>query len=745
MNKTKFPIRSEIKMSSSSIVLSAFLAMIPLAAQAQIFEEIVVTAQKREQNLQDVGVAVTAFTGEQISALGFSSSTDIVNLVPGVQIVSPNGGSSNFFTIRGVTQNDFTDHQESPVATYIDEAYVSQMSSGSFLLFDMERIEVLRGPQGTLFGRNATGGLVHFVTKKPTEELSAYAQATYGSFNQISIEGAVGGPISDKVSVRVAGATNHHDSVIKNRIGPGGGNAEDYAGRAQIQFKPTDELTALISVHGATSRQRAAQYQHRPSFVNADGLGEFIPDNVDYYGTCAGCDPRGYKDTDNDHHAGDYDLVGHNDIDTWGSTAKVEWSRDNLTITSITDFRTLEKSYKEDSDASPTPYQEFYLQSDVNQFSQELRAFVEGERYRWVGGVYFLNISGDYVSGISVPVDELDIYNPYSLKTRSWAAFTQAEYDISPEFTIIGGIRWSHERKTIDYRSDLLTYPDLDYIMELASFNRANAANARISGGNWSAKVQLDWRPVDGTLVYASWNRGIKAGGMNAPLDVSGLLNPDASLQTERMTFDDEVLYAYEIGVKTSLFNNRARLNLAGFYYDYNNYQAFDLQGLTTVVFNTDARIYGLDAELVTSPFDGLDVMLGASILNAKAFDVPVANQVLTRRIVLAPRYNINGMARYSWPMAGGTAAIQGDFKYMSAHYFNISNAPVTRESSYIIGNARVSYTTEDDRWEVAGFVKNITGKDYNIIGFDVSSSGYTEQFPGNPRWWGLSVAYRYN
>ncbi len=371
-------------MAASCVVLAA--ATLATGAQAQLFDEIVVTAQKREQNLQDVGVAVTAFTGDQMQKLGFTQSTDIVNLSPGVQVVSPNGGSSNFFTIRGVTQNDFTDHQESPVATYIDEAYVSQMSAGSFLLFDMERVEVLRGPQGTLFGRNATGGLVHFVTRKPDGEYSAFAKATYGSFNQVQLEGAVGAPLGEKLAVRVSGAMNRHDSVVENRIGPDAGNAEDYAGRAQFRLTPNEDLRINLSLHGATSSQKPRPYQHRASFVNADGLGEFLPDNVDLYGSCAGCDPRGYKDTDGDSHAGDYDFTGYNDIDTWGTTANIEWARDNLTITSVTSYTELEKSYKEDSDASPAAYFEFYTKPEVEQFSQELRAFVSGDRYRWVGG-----------------------------------------------------------------------------------------------------------------------------------------------------------------------------------------------------------------------------------------------------------------------------------------------------------------------------------------------------------------------
>jgi iron complex outermembrane receptor protein len=741
----KTGVRSRTLGALSVSAIALLMTDASVLAQSRILEEVVVTAQKREQNLQDVGVAVTAFTGSQMEALGYTSSTDIVNMTPGMQLVSPNGGSSNFFTIRGVTQNDFTDHQESPVATYIDETYVSQMSAGNFQLFDMDRVEVLRGPQGTLFGRNATGGLVHFITRKPSQEFDAYAKAAYGSYNEVNLEGAVGGPVSDKVAVRLSGAYNRHDGVIENRIGRDLNNANDYAGRLQVLIEPTENFSALLSLRGAESDTRSGVYQHRASFVNAEGLGEYVPDNVDYYGTCAGCDAFGYKDTDGDPHAGDYDFIGSNEIKTWGATANLEWSKDNLTVTSITDYFELDKDYIEETDATPLALFQFYLQSDIHQFSQEVRALYEGDDYRVVGGVYYLEIDGDYANGLEIPIDGVTLDNPYTLNTRSWALFTQAEYDISSDVTIIGGFRWTEDKKTINYVSNLLSFPDNAQIMELARFDTSISDFARVSKGNWSAKVELDWRPVDGTLLYASWNRGIKGGGLNAPLDVSGLLDPvTGDLDAPRMAFGNEVINAYEVGVKTDLADGLVRLNSALFYYDYNDYQAFNFQGLTTFIVNTDAEIYGLDLEVIASPLDGLDVMFGASLIHARAFDVPLAAGPVDRDIALSPDVNLNGMVRYAWPAFDGTLAVQSDFKYLSGHYFSISNAPVTRQSNYLVANARVSYTTADDRWELAGYVKNLTDKKYDVIGFDVSSSGFTERFPGDPIWWGVSATFRY-
>ena len=185
-------------------------------AQGTVLEEIVVTAQKREQSIQDVGIAINAFTGEEIRQLGFQESVDLASMAPGVYVSNSTGGTFSQFSIRGVTQDSFDDHIEGPNAVYIDGAYVASPQGQLFALFDLERVEILKGPQGTLFGRNATGGLVHFITRKPTDEFEAYVDVAYGSYNQTRVEGAVSGPLSENVSARVSGMYNRHDPIMDN-------------------------------------------------------------------------------------------------------------------------------------------------------------------------------------------------------------------------------------------------------------------------------------------------------------------------------------------------------------------------------------------------------------------------------------------------------------------------------------------------------------------------------------------------
>ena len=713
------------------------------ASQRGLDDEIVVTAQKREQNLQDVGVSVTAFSGKMMADLGFRNSTDLIAQTPGLQLVSPNGGSSNFFALRGVTQNDFTDHQESPVATYIDEVYVSQAAGTGFQLFDLDRVEVLRGPQGTLFGRNATGGLVHFLTKKPGDVLDGYLTVGVGSYDQVRAEGALGGPLGEGIKARISAATDHYDGWLKNRIGPDLNNGNNVAGRFQLLLEPVDDLSILLNVRGSRQRIRAGAYSHATGVIGPDGLGQFVGANENPYGTCAGCDQNGYVDNDGNIWKGDYNTIGFNRVKSWGGTATVNWKAGDISLTSITDISRLRKRYLEDSDASPVNFLTFGLSSDVDQFSEEFRLNGDHGAFRWVAGVFYLDIDGDYGSRFNLPQLDTLLNNVYDQKSKSLALFGQAEYDLGDQFTAIAGLRWSRDRKRFAYLSaaeDNAGNP----LGTILDYSLATTPQAKDKTSDWSARVQLNYKPTDDVLLYASWNRGLKGGGYNAPLDVSGIFDPVTGIpDLARMKFRSEVLYSYEAGVKYTLPDRLGRFNASIFHYDYHNYQAFDFQGLTQFVFNAPARINGIDAELALRPAPGLDLSFGASLLDAKAKRIPLPDgSRAIRDIVLAPDVTLNGMIRYEWPMFGGSVAAQLDGRYLSSHYFNISNAPTTREKGYAVGNVRVSYTTADDRITIAAFAKNITKNQYRIIAFDVSSLGLVENYPGMPRWFGLELSY---
>ncbi|RME61889.1 MAG: TonB-dependent receptor, partial [Alphaproteobacteria bacterium] len=241
------------RLLTTTALTGAWLALAPSAGaqdrSSVLMEEILVTAQKREQSAQDVGIAITTVSGEQLRRLGLTNAQEVTALAPGVSTLQPNGEANYAIGIRGVANNDFTTNVESPVAVYVDEVYISQMSGAGFLLFDVDRVEILRGPQGTLFGRNATGGLVHYLTVKPKPEFGGYGSVTYGRFDRLKIQGAVNAPIADTLSARASFAAHQGDGYVTNRLKPQQklNNANEIAGRLQLLFEPSEDFDLLLN------------------------------------------------------------------------------------------------------------------------------------------------------------------------------------------------------------------------------------------------------------------------------------------------------------------------------------------------------------------------------------------------------------------------------------------------------------------------------------------------------------------
>lgn len=729
---------------SKAVLLALAGTVVTSGAQAQnVLEEVTVTAQKREENVQDVGIAVTAFTGEQLTQLGYTNAQQVTALAPGVSTIQPNGEANYAIAIRGVANSDFVANVESPVSLYIDEVYLSQMSSAGFQLFDMERVEILRGPQGTLFGRNATGGLAHYITRKPDFETDGYAQITGGEYDQVKFEGAYGGAISENIAGRVSVATHHNSGYIENRIlGDDINNANDYSGRGQLLFTPRDDLEILLNVRGSIQQIRTGFFEHVVS--NRDG--ELTPNEPSQV--------LGYNDNDGDVFAGDYDKFGHQDMHSFGASGTIKWEMSNgMKLTSITDYQEVERDYIEDSDASPIDGLNFYLSTDAEQFSQELRLNGETDRSRWVAGLYYLDIEVNDANGAEFPLalgydggatgNPLGFDSPYTTETSSWSIFGQYEYDLTEKITGIAGVRYINESKDHEFTTNIVAFvPGMterngnQNIFPDPAFGdvyRGDSEDHMVS-----AKFQLDFRPNDDWLLYASFNRGVKGTGFNAPFAGDNSFFTDSVME-----YDSETLHAYETGFKSSLFGGLARFNATMFYYDYEDFQAFTIVGLTTNMVNSDASSLGAEFEIQATPFDGLDFLFGAAYLDNEV-EPPGAQDTVS---VQSPKWNVNGLLRYGWDALGGRLAIQSDFQYRSEHYFSLTRAETVTEDGYVVANARISYTDSSERWTMALFVDNITDEEYLVQAFDLSGPnilGMTEHYFGRPRWIGGSVRFQF-
>ncbi len=741
------------------------------AQAAQVMEEIIVTAQKREQGMQDVGIAVTAFSGEQIKQLGFQNSIDIVAQTPGMTFGTPTAEGNNAnLALRGIALNDFNDNNESPVAVYVDEVYVSAIAGATFQLFDIERVEILRGPQGTLFGRNASGGLAHFISVKPGDEYGGYVDVSLGANSQIKSEMAVNVPISDRVAARVSLAQNQFDGYVDNRVqgrdDPNDGDS--IAGRLQLAIELTDTVNLLLNYHGSQEDSLDGSWQHQATKPGGGAFGDAsvaLPASEDFWGTGPGNDVFAYRDTDGDPWAGDYDRDGPLEIQSYGGSARLEWDIDsNMSLVSITSIENYHRLFGEDTDLGPFAGIVPTFDSDIDQFTQEIRLSGSTERMRWLGGVYYFKSDVNGVIDLGVvaggdasscrnspcrpPAETWDIFYhaAYDQDTDSFAVFGQVEYDLSEQFTLIGGLRYTDEQRELDFLATELAGAGLPNDTFLDFRKSAVGDLTRNDSDNVTGKIELDWTPNDDMLVYGSIAVGVKAAGFNTGLlDENGIFN---TVTPQQVPVDEETLTSYEVGLKYAFWDGRARLNASAFYYDYKDFQAFAFANLGQIIFNTDATLNGGELELVLSPTDNFEALFGMGWVNeAEAEDIQSpGGRVRDRRMVLAPEIQLNTVLRYTWPLpAGGSVAAQWDGFYQTEQYFDIQNHPVSESDEYSVWNAKIVYNSPDDKWTITGWVNNVFEEEYLVYTFDFTASfGYNQLGYGRPRWAGVTAAYRW-
>lgn len=729
--------------------------------------------------------------------LGYTNAQQVTALAPGVSTIQPNGEANYSIAIRGVANSDFTTNVESPIAIYVDDVYISQTSGAGFLLFDMERVEILRGPQGTLFGRNATGGLVNYQTVKPNaDEFEGFFNVQYGSFERIRLQGAANMPITDELSMRISAMTHQGGGYVTNRLDPSNdlNNANETAGRVQLLWEPTETFDLLLNARFGEQDIRTGFFEFA-SAINPDGQltpGVPIPEL------------GGYVDNDGDVFAGDYDRTGFNKLDTWGTSATMNWDVGFGTITSITDFQSVKRNYIEDSDASPADYFSFFLTTDSQQISQELRIAGESGPLKWVTGFYYLDLDIDDSNGgitpelfnslaavggfgpdaIGLTVDDLGfngIRSPYTIDRSSWSLFGQVDYSITEQIDLIVGFRYISEDTDFTYDNLLAFFADdinsgLDpRIVDIGSaIDPIPAIDRSRSDSEWAARVQLNYQANDDLLLYASWNRGVKSGGFNAPLlptppllvDGSTSVLPDGEvIDVSFVTYEPEKLDAFEAGFKWDVMPGLLRVNGSAYYYDYKNAQVFSIIGLDTFTVNADSEVKGFELEMTATPLDGLDINFGIGFIDADIENVPGLTLDVDTAIgevtallpgatvspVQTPKWNLSGLIRYEFPVGPGNIALQTDMQYRSQHFFALTGLPAVTQDGYFLANASVAYIPEDAPWDIRFFVENLTDEEYVVQAFDLSGSvsngglfGLVEQYYGRPRMWGVQANFNF-
>jgi iron complex outermembrane receptor protein len=656
-----------------------------LAQSNSILEEIVVTAQKREQNLQDVPIAITAFTGAQMNAMGVQESFDIAAFTPGVHISGNLAGQNTQFSIRGVTQNDFNDIIEAPNAVYLDEGYIAIAQGQTFAVFDLERVEILKGPQGTLFGRNATGGLVNYISNKPDfEEFGGYIDATAGQFdvdndaNRYTVEAAVTGPLGDKMAGRLAIRYNEQDSYLENRFPEGEFNAppgsdagkdlgddETIAGRAILAIRPNEAVEVTLSANYADTDVATGPYQSKSTIAvvqdgeilnvidtpadetrlsidvdGGDAGGDAIDGNellpgggIGLPGRLApGADFFGYKDPDGDDFtfSGDFAFNGQGSTESGGLNARVEWDMGgSMQFTSVTDYKDYDKLLFIDVDAAPVNQLANYAGVDANSFTQEFRINGETDRMRWVAGVYYLNIDTDSDNGLKAPENSI-------IATGGGLAIdigVKASLE-TDSYSLFGQVEYDISDTLAFTLGGRVIQEEKDFDMTIGVFQSFN--NYSVNRGDPLPGNEALYDDDTSDTLWAGkaqldWRPNddlLVYGGINRGVKAGSfnapLLGTFFTVGESNVPYDEEVLISYEGGFKATLGDGSTRLNGSVFYYDYQDYQAFLFVDVGGIVFNADAETYGAELELQTTPLDGLDLLFNVAWFDSEVEDVPL-------------------------------------------------------------------------------------------------------------------------
>lgn len=718
-------------------------------------DEIIVTASKRAQKLSDVGVSVTAVSGDELAARGITDTVGITETVPNLVNASVFGpGSNTNFSIRGVSQNDFNDGTESPVATYVDDVYLVPTGAGSFPLYDMERVEVLRGPQGTLFGRNSTGGLINFISAKPNDAFLASGSASYGSYNERTFTGIVNAPLGDIADLRVSGRYQNNDGWIKNVTGdqPKSGQIETESIRGQLLLKPSSTFKSLFK----TSYDKASGFSsgvlRQPVGIDATTGDQFLlrPDQ-DFYGTGPGKDKFGVGSAGGPNEADNGQLRKLKGATSLTIENTTNWKISHeITLTSVTAFNHYKRNQTEDCDGTQARICATHYQNGSKQFSQELRAFGDMGSLRWTVGAYYLNqkATQSVIAPLYLDVQPLAVGVDAHLKAKGYAAFANVEYDILPKLTVVGGYRWARDVKSIQQRNGIYlanntANPFLGYENDINPYSlfgttlaenvytdaTANGAN-HLARNGWSGKIELDYKPQSGTLLYGSVSRGLKSAGFN-----NGIIS--IGLPASKLVFEPETLLAYETGFKSSFLDRKASVAISAFYYDYSKYQSLNFIGIGSFITNRDARIYGSEVEFNFKPVPELTLQINGGAINTKLYSSSNADGFTAdRKMPLAPSWTLSASARYDLTVGNqNTLAFQLDGSARDSFYNNPGNDSAAKVPVFTNVNARIDFIDAHDRYKFGVAVRNLLNTRYITSIFLLQGlGGYRYAFYNPPR-----------
>ena len=741
-----------------------------LAYAETALEEVIITAQKRAESLQDTPIAVTAFTSDTLQKNGIDNISQIADFTPNMTfdttaVISGSSSAAVVF-IRGVGQTNFQVTNDPGVGTYIDGVYMSSSIGGVMDIIDVERIEVLRGPQGTLFGRNTIGGAINITTEKPASEEGGYVEFTMGNYNRINVRGSIDLPLTENLLSKWSIGSKRADGYLKVRA-PGGsstvstgnfsdglerslrdlGDDNEVAARVSFLYTPTDTLTVSLAVDTSKIDEASAASSlagvQVPLAGTTLGLGTSFYNNfdaavVDVPGLGAGIlyDERWVSDNPEDETF----KTGPNgtDIDIWGVAGTVEWEIDeNLIMKSISAYRRTDANFNRDPDGSPLQFTHTSNDFDHEQFSQEFQLVGDSSdgAVRWIAGVYYFeedatdDLRAPLAPSIGTVVINADI------KNTSVAVFGQATWNITDALALTLGLRHTKDEREM--------FPDFFYELEAggAFAGQRNVPLERVSETfeQTTPRFSFDYQLYDDLLIYFSYSEGYKSGGFNSRTTA---FRADGVLE-----FEPEELETFEVGMKWQGFDDRLRVNTAAFFSDYTNVQVTVIEDIAPGTQNGgEVEIQGFELEVTALPTENLQINFGLGWIDAEYVElvaltpgVPPISQIdIDNQLVNTPELTSTLGLEYMISLDSGDLVLRADWTYTDEVYNDDANSEILRAPSNNIYNAQIAY--EKDNWQVTLWGKNlsderfITGGDANFI------IGFLEANYNMPRTYGVTL-----
>ncbi len=769
-------MRAKIKplattLAHAGIILTAAMPLVAAHAQSDgqsAIEEIIVTAERREANLQDVPLSVSAFSARDLENFQVDTLGDLQSLVPNLSVHVGDANNAVVY-IRGVGQIDSIAFFEPGVGIYLDDVYLGR-AQGAFLdVLDVDRIEVLRGPQGSLYGRNTVGGAVKYISAAPTQDFSAKVSATVGDYSQMDYLASLSGPLSsDKLTGRLTAAYLSRDGYSENEFdGQHDGDRKTSFVRGVLNLQATDDLSFQLAADYTESDPDRSRTPAKETPINV-----LIVDPYTFGVSIASF----AADTDPFRVNADFNSIEQ--TKTTGVDLKIGWDiNDELSFKSITSYRELEYRTEIDLDATPINAFGIFYFNDQNQTTQEFQLAYQNERLSAIGGLYYFNEEGTTFDGGVFSNFLIALSGDSTFSTDSYAAFGQLDFDFTDKLTGILGLRYTDEEKSYSRRAedfDLtalagIMFDPVTFAVSYANPELLNpgSADLALDGGigvprpganpdpadfdNLSLKGGLKYQISDDAQIFGTISEGFKSGGFNGRV-ADGQLDP----------YQEETLTSIEIGVKSQWLDNRLRVNGAVFHTSYDNMQvsSFDVSadGMTFIpVFTNagEATIKGAEFELTALLTDRLTLIGNVGYLDAD-YDVflaepdPVTGTVIDvsdqREVVNSPKWDTFLGFSYRMPLgSAGELTFAGNWSYRSKTYLEINSSENLAQGSYSVYDASITFDSSNEHWRVILGGKNLADEQYRTHAFDLSAfPGVELGYYNPPRTYRLFVSYQF-